>query len=151
MDNSPAEHPVYEVIARIDSGWRLKKFDRFDECFDENAVIVGPGHTELARGRKKCAKSYRDFAASGAVLSFSESSHTLHTWETIAVYTFAWKMHYQRHAGAKHESGTDQLVFALTRDRRQLVWRYIYFEPSPQSDSQLQAAASSGPSPRRNG
>lgn len=105
MDNSPAEHPVYEVIARIDSGWRLKKFDRFDECFDENAVIVGPGHTELARGRKKCAKSYRDFAASGAVLSFSESSHTLHTWETIAVYTFAWKMHYQRHAGAKHESG----------------------------------------------
>ncbi len=64
-----AEHPVREVIAKIDAAWRLKQFDGLDECFHEEAVIVGPGYAEFARGRKKCAESYREFATNAAVLS----------------------------------------------------------------------------------
>jgi len=122
-------HPVCEVIAKIDAAWRRKQFDGLEECFHEDAVIVGPGYAEFARGRDKCAESYREFATNAAVLSYSESSHTLRTWDTIAVYTFAWEMQYQRQEGPKREAGTDQLVFEFARNRWQLVWRYIYFEP----------------------
>jgi uncharacterized protein (TIGR02246 family) len=125
-----SKHAVRAVIAKIDAAWRLKEFDGLDECFDENAVIVGPGYAEFARGREKCANSYREFATNAAVLSYSESSHTLRTWESTAVYTFAWEMEYRRKEGPKREAGTDQLVFEVTDGRWRLVWRYIYFEPS---------------------
>lgn len=124
------ESAVREVIARIDAAWRLKQFDGLDECFHEDAVIVGPGYVEFGRGRAKCAESYREFAKNAAVLSYHESGHTLRVWETSAVYTFAWEMTYQRDQGSKHETGTDQLVFQLNSAGWKLVWRYIYFEPS---------------------
>ncbi len=132
MSNAAASagHPVREVIAKIDAAWRLKQFDGLDECFHEKAVIVGPGYAEFAVGREKCVESYREFATNAAVLSYSESSHTLRTWDSTAVYTFAWEMQYQRQGGPKREAGTDQLVFEFVESRWQLVWRYIYFEPS---------------------
>ena len=126
----PIEHPVGAIIAKIDAAWRLKQFDGLEECFHENAVIVGPGYAEFAQGREKCAESYREFATNAAVLSYSETSHTLRVWGATAVYTFAWEMQYQREAGPKREAGTDQLVFELVGGRWQLVWRYVYFEPS---------------------
>lgn len=127
------EDAVREIIANIDAAWRLKQLDGLDQCFHENAVIVGPGYAEFARGRAKCADSYREFATNAAVLSYAESLHALRTWETVAVYTFAWQMEYQRQEGPKRESGTDQLVFELVAGRWQLVWRYIYFAPSDQA------------------
>lgn len=129
------EHPVRDVIARIDAAWRLKQFDGLDQCFHEAAVIVGPGYVEFASGREECAESYREFARNAAVLSYSESSHILRTWETIAVYTFAWNMQYQREQGPKRETGTDQLVFEFAQGRWQLVLRYIHFEPSEQPNA----------------
>jgi hypothetical protein len=83
------ESDVREVIARIDAAWRLKKFDGLDECFHEDAVIVGPGYAEFGRGRAKCAESYREFAANAAVLAYHESGYALRVWQTTAVYTFA--------------------------------------------------------------
>jgi len=124
------ESDLREVIAKIDAAWRLKKFDGLDECFHEDAVIVGPGYVEFGRGRAKCAESYREFATNAAVLAYHESGHTLRIWETTAVHTFAWEMTYQRDQGPKHETGTDQLVFQLNSAGWQLVWRYIYFEPA---------------------
>lgn len=124
------EHSVREVIAKIDAAWRLKQFDGLAECFHEDAVIVGPGYAEFAHGREKCAESYREFATNADVLSYDESSHSLRIWQSVAVYTFAWEMQYQRTNGPKREAGTDQLVFEFTQGRWQLVWRYIYFEPS---------------------
>jgi ketosteroid isomerase-like protein len=129
------EQRIRDVIATIDAAWRLKQFTGLDQCFHEDAVIVGPGYTEYARGREKCAESYREFATNAAVLSYSESSHTLRTWETIAVYTFAWEMQYQRQEGPKRETGTDQLVFELMDGHWQLVWRYICFVPSEQPNA----------------
>ena len=80
-------HPIRDVIAKIDAAWRLKQFDGLDECFHRDAVIVGPGYTEFARGRDKCTESYREFARNAAVLAYSESSHALRIWNTTAVYT----------------------------------------------------------------
>jgi ketosteroid isomerase-like protein len=124
----PTESAVREVIARIDAAWRRKQFDGLDACFHEQAVIVGPGYTEFARGRAKCAESYREFANNASVLAYSESGHSLHIWQTTAIYTFAWEMTYQREQGPKQETGTDQLVFQLGTNGWQLVWRYISFE-----------------------
>jgi hypothetical protein len=121
------EAEVRKVIGRIETAWRQKIFAGFDECFHEDAVIVGPGYAELGRGRAKCVESYREFATNAAVLSYSESAHSLRIWETTAVYTYAWEMIYQRQAGPSHESGSDQLVFQLGAGGWQLVWRYIYF------------------------
>jgi hypothetical protein len=125
-----SESAVREVIARIETAWRSKEFNGLDECFHENAVIFGPGYAEYARGREKCAESYREFAVNASVLSYSESAHALHMWQNVAVYTFAWDMIYQRKQDSKHETGTDQLVFQLGPSRWELVFRYIHFAPS---------------------
>jgi ketosteroid isomerase-like protein len=125
-----AEHAIREVIAKIDAAWRLKQFDGLDECFHKDVVIVGPNYVEMACGREQCAESYREFATNAEVLSYRESSHALRTWETTAVYTFAWEMQYQRQESPRRESGTDQLVFELAQSRWQLVWRCLCFGPS---------------------
>ena len=128
--NPSTEQAVRDVIAKIDAAWRMKQFDGLDECFHPDAVIVGPGYAKFARGGDKCAESYRDFATNAAVLTYSESSHALRIWGTTAVYTFAWEMQYQRHGGPRREAGTDQLVFEFDSGRWQVVWPYVFFEPS---------------------
>ena len=125
-----AENAVRKIIATIDAAWRAKQFEGLEACFHEKAVIVGPGFVEFAAGREKCAESYREFATNAAVLEYSESRHMLRTWDTAAVYTFAWKMAYQREGGPKTEEGTDQLFFALGAAGWQVIWRYIHFQPS---------------------
>ncbi len=126
-----AEAEIREVIAKIDAAWRAKELEGLEGCFHEDAVIAGPGYAEYARGRVKCAESYREFATNAAVLSYSESAHVLRVWGTTAIYTFAWEMTYQRERGPRQEAGTDQLVFELAEGRWQVVWRYIHFRPAP--------------------
>jgi uncharacterized protein (TIGR02246 family) len=133
MSNS--EQAVRDVVAKINAAWRLRRFDGLAECFHEDAVIVGPGYVEMARGREKCVESYRDFASSATVLSYSESTPSLWIWEATAVCTYSWEMQYQSQGGVSHEAGTDQLVLALVDGRWQVVWRYLYFEPRGSVDS----------------
>jgi ketosteroid isomerase-like protein len=129
------ESAIREVLARIDAAWRNKAFDGLEHCFHEHAVIVGPGYTEYASGRDKCAGSYREFATNADVLDYSEDSHGLRMWETVAVYTFRWHMTYRRDAGPKQEQGTDQLVLQDGPEGWQVAWRYIHFEPSGDADT----------------
>jgi uncharacterized protein (TIGR02246 family) len=125
-----AEAEIRDVIATIDAAWRAKQLAGLEACFHEDAVIVGPGYAEYARGRARCAESYREFATNAAVLAYSESAHVLRVWGTTAVYTFSWDMTYQRERGPRQEAGTDQLVFELAEGRWQVVWRYIHFRPA---------------------
>jgi hypothetical protein len=124
------EEAVRKVLSKIDAAWRKKVFDGLDQCFDERAVIVGPGYTEFASGRSKCAESYREFATNADVLAYAEDSHNLRIWQSSAVYTFQWRMSYQRKGGPKEERGTDQLVLQQGPEGWQVVWRYIVFEPT---------------------
>jgi hypothetical protein len=68
----PAETEIRKVIRTIDAAWKTKQFDGLEDCFHENAVIVGPGFVEFAIGRVKCAESYREFASNADVLEYSE-------------------------------------------------------------------------------
>jgi uncharacterized protein (TIGR02246 family) len=122
---------IQAVLDRIRRAWQLKEFDDLDECFDEDAVITGPGHALYATGRSACAESYREFARNAAVLEYSESGHQLRRWDRVAVHTFSWKMTYQRDRGAKVEEGTDQLVLECRADEWRVVYRHIFFSPSP--------------------
>lgn len=124
------ESELRALIARIDAAWRKKQFDGLEACFHEQARIVGPGDVEYASGRQDCAHSYIEFASNAAVLAYSESTHALHIWESVAVYTFSWEMEYQRDNGPKLETGTDQLVFQRGPTAWQLVCRTLYFAPS---------------------
>jgi hypothetical protein len=126
----PAETEIRKVIRTIDAAWKTKQFDGLEDCFHENAVIVGPGFVEFAIGRVKCAESYREFASNADVLEYSESDHMLRTWQAAAVYTFSWKMTYRRDNGPKTEEGTDQLFLELCTSGWQVVWRCIYFRSS---------------------
>jgi hypothetical protein len=128
--NSARETEVRAIIERISAAWRCKQFEGFNDCFDLNAVIVGPEYAEFARGRDQCAESYREFAMNAAVLSYTESNPSLNIWDCTAVYTFAWDMSYQRESGPIHETGADQMVFQLSQRGWQLVWRYIFFNPA---------------------
>jgi ketosteroid isomerase-like protein len=128
-----AESAVRETLARIDAAWRNREFDGLEQCFHEQAVIVGPGYAEYANGRSKCAESYREFATNTDVLNYSEDSHNLRIWETVAVYTFQWRMTYRRDEGPKREQGTDQLVLQQAPEGWQVTWRYIYFQPAGDS------------------
>ena len=125
-----SEEAVRKVLSKIDAAWRNKEFDGLDQCFDERAIIVGPGYTEYASGRSKCAESYREFATNADVLAYVEDSHHLRIWQSTAVYTFQWCMTYQRQGEPKEERGTDQLVLQQGSEGWQVVWRYIFFEPT---------------------
>jgi ketosteroid isomerase-like protein len=134
MPNATRDVAIRAVIARIDSAWRDKQFDHLDECFDENAVIVGPTYkTQYATGRHACADSYREFARNPGILKYTESDHELHSWPDSAVYTFSWEILFQLGHGPQRESGTDQLVLSRFGDSWRVVFRYIYFAPASQS------------------
>ena len=130
MSNTSAQNDIGSVLSRIDAAWRKKEFEGLEECFDAEAVIVGPNYAEYAVGRKACAESYREFASNAAVLEYSESEHKLREWHDTAVYTFAWQMTYAREHGPKRESGTDQLVLRRDGTDWRVLFRYIYFAPS---------------------
>jgi ketosteroid isomerase-like protein len=130
MSKISAENAIRSVLSRIDAAWRTKKFEELEECFDEEAVIVGPNYAECAVGRKACAESYREFASNAAVIDYSESEHKLREWQDTAVYTFSWQMTYAREQGPKRESGTDQLVLGRHGTDWRVLFRYIYFTPS---------------------
>ena len=130
MSNTVAENAIRLVIARIDGAWQRQEFGGLEECFDDEAVIVGPNHAEYAVGGKACAESYREFGSNAAVLDYSESEHKLRVWQDTAVYTFARQMTYAREQGPKREAGTDQIVFGHTRTGWRVLFRYIHFSPS---------------------
>ena len=121
------ESEVRNVIGKIGAAWRFKDFEGLEDCFHPDATIVGPGYVEFARGREKCAESYREFAENARVLSYRETSPSLRIWDATAVYTFSWEMEFERELGPKKEKGTDQLVFELTATGWCLVWRFISY------------------------
>jgi ketosteroid isomerase-like protein len=129
MSENP-ESAIRSVLSRINAAWREKRFVGLDDCFAEDAVIVGPNFTLYAEGQRPCADSYREFAMNAAVLEYSEANHALRLWPDTAVYTFSWKMTYQRDAGPKQENGTDQLVLSRIRDDWKVIFRFIYFAVS---------------------
>ena len=130
MAHLSAEAAVRMVLNRIDAAWRLKHFDDLEQCFDESAVIVGPNYQQYAAGQKECANSYREFSTNAAVIEYEESDHQLRIWPDTAVYTFTWKMTYNRDKGPKSEAGTDQIVLGRLGEGWRVLFRYIYFAPS---------------------
>jgi hypothetical protein len=127
------EAAVREVLGRIEAAWKSKSFDGLDDCFHPDALITGPEYIVYAAGRAACAESYREFAAHASVLDYSESNHALHIWGGVAVFTWAWTMTYQREAGLRSESGTDQLTLGRDGGRWSVLFRHIHFAPSPES------------------
>jgi hypothetical protein len=131
MSHAARDAAIRSVLSRIDAAWRDKRFDGLDDCFDENAVIVGPTYvTQYATGRAACADSYREFARNPAILKYTESDHQLLSWPDAAVYTFSWEIVFQLGHGPQRESGTDQLVLSRFDNSWRVVFRYIYFAPS---------------------
>jgi ketosteroid isomerase-like protein len=132
MSDAARDAAIRAVLSRLDAAWRDKNFDGLDDCFDENAIIVGPTYTtQYATGRGACADSYREFARNQAIVEYVESNHQLHSWPDTAVYTFSWEIGFQLGHGLQRESGTDQLVLGRSGDGWKVVFRYIYFTPSP--------------------
>jgi hypothetical protein len=93
---------------------------------------VGPNYVIFASGRTACAESYKEFAANAAVAAYSESDHALRLWEGTAVYSYSWRMTYERNGGPKAEFGTDQLVLGLSQRSWRVLYRYINFVPPSQ-------------------
>lgn len=125
------ESVVRAVLSQINDAWREKRFDGLSDCFAENAVIVGPDYKIFASGRNACAESYREFATNASVLEYAESDHELRLWAATAIFTFAWRMTFQREHGPKTESGTDQLVLSKVDGNWKVVFRYIFFVAGP--------------------
>jgi ketosteroid isomerase-like protein len=134
MSDATREAAIRRVLSRLDAAWRDRNFDGLNECFDENAIIVGPTYvTQYATGREACADSYREFARNPAILKYTETDHQLHSWSDSAVYTFSWEIVFQLGHGPQREAGTDQLVLSRFGDDWKVVFRYIYFAPSNRS------------------
>ena len=134
MSDAARKTAIRRVLSRLDAAWRDKNFDGLNECFDENAIIVGPTYTtQYATGRDACADSYRQFARNPAILKYTETNHELHSWADSAVYTFSWEIVFQLGHGPQRESGTDQLVLSRLGSDWKVVFRYIYFAPPNRS------------------
>ena len=128
QSNDPASESVRALIARVNAAWREKRLDGLDACFHEDALIVGPGHKIMARGRSACVESYREFANDAGVLEYSEADHAVNLWGTTAVCTYSWVMTYRRGATSSREAGTDQFVCAFSSGQWVVVWRAITFQ-----------------------
>lgn len=124
------ESEVRVLLQRLQTAWKEKKFEGLNDCFHPAATIVGPKYKVFASGGQACAESYREFANNAAVLEYSEDDHQLRVWDTTAVYTFSWRITYQRDAGPSTEVGTDQLVLSLFDGDWKVVFRYIEFAPA---------------------
>jgi len=134
MPDAARDGAIRSVLSRIDAAWRYKQFDGLDDCFDDNAVIVGPTYTtQYATGRDACADSYREFARNPAIIKYEEFQQELRSWPDTAVYTFSWEITFQLGHGPQTESGTDQLVLSRFGSVWRVVFRYIYFSPASHS------------------
>jgi hypothetical protein len=45
MPDAARDAAIRTVLSRLDAAWRDKKLDGLEDCFDENAIIVGPTYT----------------------------------------------------------------------------------------------------------
>jgi uncharacterized protein (TIGR02246 family) len=125
-----AKEAVRGVVARINRSWRQADFAGLAECFDPNAVMVGPGNTVLGRGPSFFLESYREFGTNVAVLEYSESERLLEVFDDVAICAYAWTMTYQRDGGTFTENGTDQFVLSRCGPQWRVVCRYICLQPT---------------------
>jgi uncharacterized protein (TIGR02246 family) len=126
-----ARRAVQGVVARISRAWQDKDFAALPECFAEDAVMMGPGYKVLGRGRSFFVESYRDFATSAAILHYSESVPIVEVFDGVAICAYSWTMTYQREGTSNTETGSDQFVLVHSNSKWRVVWRYIFFQPSP--------------------
>ena len=130
-DAAVTKGTVQGIVARINRAWRDKNFAALPGCFAENAVMVGPDYEVLGRGRSFFVESYREFATSAAVLDYSESVPVVEVFNGVAICAYSWTITYQRDGKPVTETGSDQFVLCGSDDKWQVVWRYIFFQPSP--------------------
>jgi len=93
--------------------------------------MMGPGYKVLGRGRSFFVESYRDFATSAAILHYSESVPIVEVFDGVAICAYSWTMTYQREGTSNTETGSDQFVLVHSNSKWRVVWRYIFFQPSP--------------------
>jgi ketosteroid isomerase-like protein len=118
---------VRTVLDRINTVWLTEEPDRIAEvlapCFDERAIIVGPGFAPMAQGKQASIASYADFKRQATVHSCTFNEPVIHVAGDTAVVTNEWKIDYALSGSRYQESGRDVYVFTRVGDAWLAVWR----------------------------
>jgi ketosteroid isomerase-like protein len=124
---SESEQQVRAVLDRINTAWLNEEPDRIAEalapCFDERAVIVGPGFVPMAQGKQASIESYVDFKRQVTVHSCTFTEPVIHVAGESAVVINEWQIDYTLSGSRYQESGRDLFVFSRVEDRWLAVWR----------------------------
>ena len=118
---------VRQALDSLNHAWRTRRFDIFDQLFDDDIVMKGPGLKELARGRGPVVQSYVDFMQKSDVTDYTESNHFVHSWGHTAIAGFDWSMTWVQNGKTDQGSGQDMFVFERRRDRWIAVLRVMLF------------------------
>jgi len=122
-DNSRED--VLRTVDEINDAWTSGLFDRLEELFHDDMVIVKPGGGRLGVGKKACVDSYREFCRRAEVFDFEESNFSVDIWEDTAVVSYRFSMKYEIDGEEHSEKGFDIFVMGEEDGRWRALWRTV--------------------------
>ena len=124
---------VADLLTRISTAWRSRRFDDLARCFDENIVMAHSGFSGRTEGRDQLVASYREFMDRATLTSYDERPPVIEVFGDTVIASYRWEMSWRDGTSANHAAGTDLFVCNCSRDRAGDTWRAVWgtmsFEP----------------------
>ena len=119
---------VHEIVRNINDAWLHGRFDELRDYFHPDVVLAQPGVAKRMVGRNALIDSYRQFATSATIHSFTTGDVQVDGGGDSAVTTMPWEMDYTIEGQRYQERGWDLLVFGKREGRWVVVWRTVVVE-----------------------
>jgi len=119
---------LHEIVRNINDAWLHGRFDELRDYFHPDVVLAQPGVAKRMVGRDALIDSYRQFAASATIHSFTTGDVQVDGGGDSAVTTMPWEMDYTIEGQRYQERGWDLLVFGKREGRWVVVWRTVVVE-----------------------
>ena len=126
--SSDASDAVRVAIARINAGWRDRRYDDLSQMFAEDMVFTLPGFSGRLEGREAIVASYREFMERITLTAYREDGLVVDVWGDVAVGCYRWDMAWFAGGVPNHETGHDVFVFRRTNGLWLATWRTMTFD-----------------------
>jgi ketosteroid isomerase-like protein len=121
---------IEQILRAINEAWTQGKPEDLGRYFHPDMVIVGPDGQPAGRGSEACISSYRSFAQSAKIHSFSQAGFQIEVFENTSAATYSFSLSYEIDGQVFKDSGRDMFVFSREREGWKAVWRMI-LPPGP--------------------
>lgn len=123
---APDADIVRDLVERISTAWREKRYAELGQYFDERMVMTGPGINGRVQGREACVGTFEQFLEGVTITRFSQDALRIDVWGNTAVATYAWEMAWQTGGPPSEEKGHDVFVFTRAAFGSEPPWRAVW-------------------------